>query len=236
MPRRVLIYTATGAAGTALAEHFAQRKGIQLLILAGRDPKRLEELAQRLHPAPVGLLPIAEDGGVTALLALHHRTPLDTLLFPIGDHRPTPSGSSLKLLTALLHGNLTLPLHVALTLGPKIEEGNLLFFSDAALRTPRGEYHAYYAAKAGVDSLVRTLALALAPTVRVNGIAPGILNLKPWARSDAETRLSSEIPLKRLGGFAPLIQAVEFFLTNPYTTGVTLPLDGGARLYPCKNT
>src|SRR3546814_5838316 len=91
----------------------------------------------------------------------------------------------------------------------------------------------YHAAKAGLWSLTESLALELAPRVRVNGVAPGHMI---WALSggiDAERQAAelARIPLGRLGGAEEIARAVRFLLSDDaaYITGAIVPVDGGLR-------
>jgi NAD(P)-dependent dehydrogenase (short-subunit alcohol dehydrogenase family) len=85
---------------------------------------------------------------------------------------------------------------------------------------------AYCASKAALIMATRCLALALAPEIRVNAVAPGILDVP-----GAEPRLRERIPLGRFGRQAEVAEAVLFLATGAaYTTGEVLLLDGGRGL------
>ncbi len=87
---------------------------------------------------------------------------------------------------------------------------------------------AYGAAKAGVMSLTRTMAIELAPKgVRVNAVAPGVV-LTP--RSAGAERLSGMIPIGRINQPEEIASGVLFLLTEMGSgvTGHTLVVDGGA--------
>jgi NAD(P)-dependent dehydrogenase (short-subunit alcohol dehydrogenase family) len=84
----------------------------------------------------------------------------------------------------------------------------------------------YSASKAALVMATQCLALALAPEIRVNGIAPGILD-EPAAAAGLEGR----IPLGRFGRQQEAVDAVMFLLTGAsYTTGEIIRLDGGRGL------
>jgi len=74
----------------------------------------------------------------------------------------------------------------------------------------------------------KSLAMDLAPRIRVNGIAPGAILSPADTHDDAMlTSLLTKTPLGRLGGEAAIVQAVEYLIDNPYVTGQILPIDGG---------
>ena len=91
------------------------------------------------------------------------------------------------------------------------------------------------AAKAGVNQLVRVLALEWGPDVRVNGISPGpIENTEGMARLAQSSRAAMErvIALKRWGQAYEIAEGA-VFLSSPsaaYITGIILDIDGGSSL------
>lgn len=89
----------------------------------------------------------------------------------------------------------------------------------------------HQATKAGVANLVTTLAGALAPRIRVNGVAPGLV-LKPAHMSDAKLAgFLADVPMGRSGTPADVAQAILFLVEATYITGVVLPVDGGRHLW-----
>lgn len=103
---------------------------------------------------------------------------------------------------------------------------------DIAAWQPWREFSAYCVSKAGLLHLTRILARELAPTVRVNAIAPGTVLFPDDYDSDARARVISRIPVGRAGDPGDVARAVRFLLTEPYLTGVCLPVDGGQGVSP----
>ena len=94
-----------------------------------------------------------------------------------------------------------------------------------ALR-PWKAYLPYCASKAALVMATRVLALALAPEIRVNAVAPGVLD--PPGAGEA---LAGKIPLGRFGAHEEAVEAVLFLAAGAsYTTGEVLTVDGGRRL------
>ena len=86
---------------------------------------------------------------------------------------------------------------------------------------------AYCASKAALIMATRCLALALGPEIRVNAVAPGIL--EPPGAGEA---VRQRVPLKRFGTIREAVEAVLFLLAGAnYTTGAVLPVDGGRELF-----
>lgn len=81
--------------------------------------------------------------------------------------------------------------------------------------------------KAGVVQMTRALARTLAPAIRVNAVAPGVVLLPDgWNASSAE-RLASTTPLRRLGAPDDVVGAVLFLLGADFVTGECIVVDGG---------
>lgn len=88
-------------------------------------------------------------------------------------------------------------------------------------------YAAHGIAKAGVIHLTSVLARILAPSIRVNAIAPGAVLLPAgWSAEDA-ARLERTTPLRRLGAPADVAQAMLYLIEADYVTGDTIVVDGG---------
>lgn len=121
---------------------------------------------------------------------------------------------------------------------PRIRPGGsiTLTSSVAAVDPPAdGGFAMMNAASAAVSALGRSLAAELKPT-RVNVIAPGVVDSGVWnAMSDGErdqfrAGYGSSLPVGHLGQPEELAAAFIYMMTNTYTTGAVLPVDGGALL------
>jgi len=101
--------------------------------------------------------------------------------------------------------------------------------------SPRPGYETsapYAASKAGVIMLTRRLALELAPHVRVNAVAPGIIESRPGWSEDVRKRLGAVSLLRRVGTPEAVANAVVFLVSDDAATitGHTLVVDGGTVL------
>lgn len=101
---------------------------------------------------------------------------------------------------------------------------------DQKLWNPNPDYLSYTLSKAALQSATTLLAMALAPRVRVCGVAPGV-TLLSGAMSDAEfTAAHRMTPLARSSSAEDVARAVHFLLESPAVTGSTLLVDGGQHL------
>jgi pteridine reductase len=96
-----------------------------------------------------------------------------------------------------------------------------------ALR-PGPDHLPYSISKAGLEALTRSLAVALAPSIRVNGLALGAI-LTPAEKGASDP--IGRVPLRRWGRVEEAVEALIFLLAGPdFITGETLILDGGRLL------
>ena len=75
--------------------------------------------------------------------------------------------------------------------------------------------------------MTRALARTLAPAVRVNAVAPGVILLPDAWQEETGERLRRTTPLKRLGSVNDVVGAVIYLLEADYVTGETIVVDGG---------
>ena len=105
-------------------------------------------------------------------------------------------------------------------------KGSVVNIVDIWSRFPLRKFLPYSVAKAGLEALTRSLALELAPDIRVNGVSPGAA--LPASGSEGQLdKMLTQVPLGKLGGAEAIAEAVEFFCRADYVTGQILPVDGG---------
>jgi NAD(P)-dependent dehydrogenase (short-subunit alcohol dehydrogenase family) len=105
--------------------------------------------------------------------------------------------------------------------------GAAVNLTDALLRRPFPGFGPYHAAKVALEALTRTWAVELAPGIRVNAVAPGIVLPADTDSAESRARWLGRIPLGRLGTPEELAEAVRFLLAADYVTGQVLAVDGG---------
>jgi NAD(P)-dependent dehydrogenase (short-subunit alcohol dehydrogenase family) len=88
----------------------------------------------------------------------------------------------------------------------------------------------YTLAKAGLWTLTQTMALALAPRIRVNGIGPGPTLPSPRQTPEQFARQCELMPLHRGTSPREIAAAIRFILSAPAMTGQMIALDGGQHL------
>ena len=108
--------------------------------------------------------------------------------------------------------------------------GAIVNISDSGAGRAWTGYPAYILSKNGLETLTRLLARALAPAVRVNAVAPGLILPAADLPPEQWQRLVDRLPLQAAGTPEDVARAVVFFVQNPYITGQVLAVDGGYQL------
>ena len=104
--------------------------------------------------------------------------------------------------------------------------GCVILIEDVAAYQPWPSFAAHCAAKAAQAMLTRVLARALAPEVRVCGVAPGPVAVEPGQ----EERRAAETALGRIGSPEDVAEAVRYLARASFVTGTSLVVDGGRLL------
>jgi len=211
--KRALIAGGTGRVGTAIAERL--RADEWAVLAAGSSDG---DLRTRAGAAALAERAVEELGG------------LDLVVHAAGDgFEPKPVDEVTEedwdaALDVTAKGTFFLAQAVA----PALREsrGVLVVVEDVAAYRPWPSFAAHCAAKAAQAMLTRVLARALAPEVRVCGVAPGPVAVEPGQ----EERRAAETLLGRVGSPADVADAVAFLAGAEFVTGATLAVDGGALL------
>ena len=88
----------------------------------------------------------------------------------------------------------------------------------------------YSVSKAGIDAMTKSLAKELGPSnIRVNSIAPGIINTDMNKRLTQEEieNIKNEIPLEKIGNSIDIERCIEWLIEDEYTTGQIISINGG---------
>lgn len=219
------------AAGANVVIHYrgaeAEAAKLEAELNAARAGSALKLKAELLAPiAPRALVGGAVDRfGQLDLLVNNASTFYPTAL---GEIEPTHWDD-------LVGSNLKAPLFLAQEAAPQLAktQGSIVNVVDIHAERPLPGYAVYSIAKAGLAALTRSLALELAPAVRVNGVAPGAIAWPEDGQFDPaeRSRIVATTPLARIGMPEDVAQAVQFLACAPFVTGQILAVDGGRSLH-----
>lgn len=161
---------------------------------------------------------------------------LDALVNNASSFFPTPvADATEEQWDDLLGSNLKAPFFLSQALYPELRQqhGCIINISDIFAVRPMPRHTIYSIAKAGNAMMTKSLALEMAPQVRVNGVAPGAIL---WPENAIGEEVISrdklqQIPLGKLGGVQAISDTIKFLLTeSPYITGQIITVDGGRSL------
>jgi pteridine reductase len=108
-------------------------------------------------------------------------------------------------------------------------EGVLVPILDRGAFDPWPDYLAHGVAKGALWTLARSLAVELAPQVRVNGVVPGPVLPPPGLRAELAEKVAKGTLLGRWGSPQDVVEAVLFLVRSDFSTGEVLFVDGGER-------
>jgi pteridine reductase len=149
--------------------------------------------------------------------AIFFRTPLDEVQEQQWD----------ALLTTNLKGPFFCARRAAQAMRPT--GGVIINFADTGLDMAWKDYTPYLISKAGIAQMTYGMAKELAPAIRVNAIAPGVVLMQDDATEEQRARAANSTLLRRIGGAEAVVGAVLYLVHAEYVTGVVLPVDGGQR-------
>jgi len=137
----------------------------------------------------------------------------------------------------LVDSNLRAAFFLSQSLGDELikREGAIVNIVDAYADAPLARYPIYSIAKAGLKSMTKSLALELAPKVRVNGVSPGAILWPPTLTDDNDPAVLEKraailktIPLGELGDAQRIADLALFLATDAaYVNGQVIKVDGG---------
>ncbi len=217
------------ASGAAVAIHYRSSRDEAQALASGLN-------ALRPHSASLVQGDLLQFHDLPHLVqqTVRHFGRLDALVNNASSFYPTP----LDEITAsqwddLVGTNFKAPLFLAQAAASELRRnhGAIVNIVDIHAERPMHGHLLYSVAKAGLAGLTRALAQELAPFVRVNAVAPGVI-LWPegtdWKDEERRRRIVAHTLLKREGEPDDIAKAVQFLLQDtPYVTGQTIAVDGG---------
>lgn len=221
----VLIVGGTGGIGREVARHY-QSTGTPVVI-TGRDPQRSAQIAAEIGDGVIGLgFDLANPETIAG--ALSEVGPISRLVLSAiaRDNNPVREytiAAAVNLTTMKLVG-YTETVH---TLLDRLSDGSsVVLFGGRAKDRPYPGSTTVTTVNGGVSTLIRTLAIELAP-IRFNAIHPGIVGDSPFWEDKPLDAVVARTPTGRLATMADVVDATVFLLENPAVNGVNLYVDGG---------
>jgi pteridine reductase len=217
-------------AGYDLALHYRHSAGEAAALADALERQRAgSTLLLQGELADIAALPTL----VESLLAHYGR--LDALVNNASAFYPTPVGEATPAQwNELFASNAQAPFFLSQAAVPALRKarGGIVNLLDIYAERPLANHPLYCMAKAALAAMTRSLALDLAPQVRVNGVAPGaVLWPSDGKAYDDQQALLARTPMQRAGTPEDVAGAVLWLLRDaPFVTGQVLRVDGGRTL------
>jgi NAD(P)-dependent dehydrogenase (short-subunit alcohol dehydrogenase family) len=232
--RSVLIIGGTSGLGYATAKSFVNRDA--RVGIVGRDEAKAEQAAASLGAGVVsGALDATDAVALESFMARFG--PVDHVVSFTGLQPAAPVGEAEHdMFSSAFDARVWVARNCCAIAAPRMPpDGSFTFCSGLSALRPRSGRSPGAVATAALESFCRAMAVELSP-IRVNALCPGAFDTEVLRRFlgsdpvDGLERLGSSIPLGRVGKPEEIAHAVHFLVTNTYTTGITLRVDGGALL------
>ncbi|SBW22603.1 Granaticin polyketide synthase putative ketoacyl reductase 2 [Candidatus Protofrankia californiensis] len=237
--RTALVTGSSSGIGAAVARRLA-REGYRVAVNSARSVAAGEEVSKNLPDAAYFQADISDPQQARQLAAdvVERFGRLDVLVNNAGTTRHIPH-ADLESVTPevwreILDVNLIGTWQLTVAAVPHLRatgDGSVVTVSSIAGSRPAGSSIPYAVSKAALEHLTRLLAGVLGPEIRVNAVAPGLIDTE-WTASLAGPReqVAALAPLRRIGTVDDVAEAVLGLIRSPYSTGSVLLADGGTHL------
>jgi NAD(P)-dependent dehydrogenase (short-subunit alcohol dehydrogenase family) len=238
-----LVTGSTSGIGAAIARRLSG-EGVAVVLHSRSSADMGRAMATELGSAAYVQADLSQDADrirlVREAVALWGR--LDVLVNNAGINRVIPHVDLAAATPAIWHElyevNMVAPFRLVAEAEPALREaarrgrpGSVVNVSSHAGVRPKGASIPYAATKAALNHVTRLLALSLAPDIRVNAVAPGLVDTPATADWLAAQRLWRErSPMGRAASPEDIAKAVAMLVASDYLTGEILLLDGGLNL------
>lgn len=237
--KTVLITGAARRIGKALAVGLAE-DGWRVILHYGRSREKALALARKIGERGGEALPVQADlndeDQAQGLIArcVEQAGPISCLLNNASlFEEDSVATADQKSWHAHMQVNLRTPFVLTQSFEQQLPpggEGNVVNIIDQRVWNLTPHFLTYTLSKAGLWTLTQTLALALAPRIRVNAIGPGPVLPSSRQSEKGFTEQWSSLPMRRSVALDEMVRAVGFILETPSMTGQMIALDGGQHL------
>ena len=238
-----LVTGSTSGIGAAIARRLSA-EGYALILHSRSSVEIGQALAAELGKAVYVQADLAQEADRVRLVreAIAHWGRLDVLVNNAGISRVIPHGDLAAATPSIWHELYEINVVAAFRLVAEAEpalrqaarrggSGCVVNVTSHAGIRPRGASIPYAASKAALNHVTRLLAVSLAPDIRVNAVAPGLVDTPLTAEWTAAQQIWRErAPMRRAASPGDIAQAVALLVASDYLTGEILLSDGGLNL------
>jgi NAD(P)-dependent dehydrogenase (short-subunit alcohol dehydrogenase family) len=232
--QKVIIIGGTAGIGLATARLLASKHEV---VVTGRDQERMQLALKGLKGNVKGVIVDAADHQALRELFSKHG-PVDHVVIAAANHGGAMPFADITAdaLNAGIEGKLRVHILAAQAAAKVLApQGSITFVSAVTAIAPIVGASLLAAINGAIAAMVPALAAELAP-LRVNAVLPGVIDTEwwDWLPGDVKQQVlegaANSAPVGRVGSAEDVASAIEFLISNTFTTGVLLPCDGGSRL------
>lgn len=212
------------------------RAGADLILHHGHSPAEAESLRDELASFGTRAWVLAADfshpeSAPQLIERAHEISPLYGLVNSASIFEPlSMQATSLDDWNNHLNINLTAPFLLSQAFAKHTKEGRIINILDWRALRPGADHFPYTITKSALAAMTKSLAIALAPDITVNGLALGAI-LPPSDNSSASEKIIEAVPAQRWSEAGEAEDALLFLLSGPaYVTGEIIHVDGGRHL------
>ena len=223
----IVVVGGTGGIGREIARHYHEQG--RDVVISGRDADRASAIAAEIGSGVTGLgFDLSQPESIADALAGVGPVAYLVLVGIARDANPMDDytiADAVALTTMKLVGYTTV---VNVLRDRMSDDSSVVLFGGRAKDRPYPGSTTVTTVNGGVSSLIRTLAIQLAP-IRFNALHPGIVGDSPyWEGNQAALEATiARTPTKRLATMADVVDATAFLLENPAMNGENVHIDGG---------
>ena len=126
--------------------------------------------------------------------------------------------------------NLKAPFFLSRDFARHCRKGHIINILDTKISRILIEYFAYTLTKKALHEFTRMAAKELGPSIRVNGVSPGLILPSADLSSEDFEKMGDRVPLKTTGNPESVVSAIHFLIDNTFITGECIFVDGGEHL------
>lgn len=138
--------------------------------------------------------------------------------------------TEVELLEEQMDVNFRAPFFLSRDFARVCKRGHIINLLDTRIAKNSSRYLVYTLSKKSLEALTKLAASDLAPRIRVNAIAPGVILPAVDGSNANMKKLIQRIPLRKKGNVGYIISALRYLLENDFVTGQILYVDGGQHL------
>ena len=228
----ILITGASQRIGLHCAERLLE-DGFPVIVTYRRERDSIERL--RTLGAHTLKADFSDEAGITGFIgALREQTDsLRAIVHNASEWRADAPGQEAEAFRQLFQVHMLAPYLINLHCADLLRHGgpaDIVHIGDDVTRKGSKKHIAYAASKAGLDNLTLSFAASLAPAIKVNGIAPALIQFNPDDDEEYRRKALAKSALGIEPGAEVIYQSLRYLLDNPYVTGTTLTVNGGRHL------